>query len=117
MITIRFNEREDGRCGRLAVSGHAGADVRGRDVVCAAVSAIVQTLALYLCYLHETEEPFDVLLVTEGDNPFVVEYQTMDDDAVSRVKAAVDAAVIGLGAISNQHPTYVQFINDPAGSA
>lgn len=116
MITVRFKESADGRCGRLDVRGHAGADVRGRDIVCAAVSAISQTLALYLCYLHETEKPFDILLVTEGGNPFVVEYRTMDDDAVPRVKAAVDAAVMGLGAISKQHPRYVQFINDPAGS-
>ena len=118
MITVCFNESADERHGRLTVSGHAGADVRGRDVICAAVSAIAQTLALYLCYLHETVAPFDTLIVTEGQNPFVVEYRVMmNNGALPRVKAAVDAAVMGLGVIANQHPQHVQFINDPAGSS
>ena len=117
MIQIHLDESKDGKSGRLTVSGHAGADVRGRDVICSAVSAISQTLALYLCCLHETVAPFDTLIVTEGQNPFVVEYLVKDDGAVPRVQAAMDMAILGLGAIANQHPTYVQFINDPAGSA
>lgn len=116
MITVQFDESLDARHGRLTVSGHAGAAEKGHDVVCAAVSAIVQTLSIYLLYLHETDAPFDLLITTEGKNPAVVEYRVMDEDALPRVKAAVEMTELGLHVISGQYPAYVQFIDDPEGS-
>lgn len=44
MIRIDFPETS-GSSASLKVSGHANADGKGNDVVCAAVSALVQTLA------------------------------------------------------------------------
>jgi uncharacterized protein YsxB (DUF464 family) len=44
MIQIDFPEAKDGRV-TLRVSGHSGQNQRGNDIVCAAVSALVQTFA------------------------------------------------------------------------
>lgn len=46
MTEARFWEREGCRC--LEVTGHAGFDQSGRDIVCAACSIIVQALAAAL---------------------------------------------------------------------
>ena len=46
MTEARFWEREGCRC--MEVTGHAGYDQSGRDIVCAACSIIVQALAASL---------------------------------------------------------------------
>ena len=46
MIRIRAERREDGL--EISAVGHAGFDTRGRDVVCAAVSALVFAFLHYL---------------------------------------------------------------------
>lgn len=48
MIEICVWRRSDGRAVRLSVSGHAGQAPRGEDIVCAAASALVETLSLGL---------------------------------------------------------------------
>ncbi|MBW5447871.1 ribosomal-processing cysteine protease Prp [Cohnella sp. CFH 77786] len=40
MITVTIERGEDGRIRRFSVSGHAGYDVPGQDIVCAGVSAV-----------------------------------------------------------------------------
>ncbi|MFZ5949215.1 MAG: ribosomal-processing cysteine protease Prp [Candidatus Rifleibacteriota bacterium] len=44
MIVIEFPE-PDGNLARLVVKGHSGSAPKGQDIVCAAVSALVQTMA------------------------------------------------------------------------
>lgn len=46
MIRIRCYTED--RAFRMRITGHAGYDEIGKDIVCAAVSALVQTLAQYL---------------------------------------------------------------------
>ena len=48
MITIRIGKKEDGVITKVSVSGHAGYDVAGKDIVCAAVSTVVQLTTLTL---------------------------------------------------------------------
>ncbi len=44
MIEIDFPEAVEG-CVTLKVTGHSGSDEKGRDLMCAAVSALTQTFA------------------------------------------------------------------------
>ncbi len=48
MITITLQRGKDGRLDGFFVSGHAGYADKGFDIVCAGVSAIVQTTVLGL---------------------------------------------------------------------
>ena len=50
MIRITYEKSEN----RLTVQGHAGAAEKGKDIVCAAVSALVLTLAENIRVLRET---------------------------------------------------------------
>ena len=52
MITIIYDEKEKDMI--LQASGHAGYAEKGSDIVCAAVSALMQTLA-YLSLIHISE--------------------------------------------------------------
>ncbi len=77
----------------LEVIGHAEYAC-GNDVVCAAVSALVESLATYL-------EEYDDL-AAEAD---LADGYAMI--TVSERNAAFDMAVCGLGAIADRYPAYV----------
>ena len=77
----------------LEVIGHAGYRAQN-DVVCAAVSALVEALAVYL------EEYGDADASTDMDDGYAM-------ITVSERNAAFDMAVCGLGAIADQYPAYV----------
>lgn len=47
MITVRTYRAADGTR-KMTVTGHAGFAEKGKDIVCAAVSALVETLTQYL---------------------------------------------------------------------
>lgn len=48
MIEVEVKCDKEGHISRFEVSGHAGYDVPGKDIVCAAVSAVVQTAVIGL---------------------------------------------------------------------
>ncbi len=48
MISVLVEFDESGHVSRFDVSGHAGYDVPGKDIICAAVSAIVQAAVIGL---------------------------------------------------------------------
>jgi uncharacterized protein YsxB (DUF464 family) len=77
----------------LEVIGHADYACEN-DVVCAAVSALVESLA---AYLEEYGEPSADADLADG-------YAMI---TVSERNAAFDMAVCGLGAIADQYPAYV----------
>ena len=77
----------------LEVIGHAEYAC-GNDVVCAAVSALVEALAAYLEEYGDADAEADL---TDG-------YAMI---TVLERNAAFDMAVCGLGAIADQYPAYV----------
>ena len=48
MIEVEFYEERDGRISAFSVHGHSGTAPKGRDIVCAGVSALAQTALLGL---------------------------------------------------------------------
>ncbi len=61
MIEAEFYEERDGRISAFSVHGHSGTAPKGRDIVCAGVSALAQTALLGLGrHLHrETDYHID----------------------------------------------------------
>lgn len=84
----------------LSVTGHAGAAPRGQDIVCAAVSGIVEALRLYLikCPGCSISDDGDVLTLA----------------APIAYVQAFDAATMGLMALCAQYPDNVSFVLRPA---
>lgn len=59
MITIKqeYNEKQ---IQKIIIDGHAGYDIRGKDIVCASVSSIVTTSVNMLIRLDEKAISYDV---------------------------------------------------------
>ena len=96
MIMI-FAGRRDDRCA-LHVAGHAGYDNRGQDIVCAAVSTLVNTLAGALAAFdcrgfHAKLQPGDACITWAASGATDVLFY---------------AAVIGLAQLQNTSPNYIQ---------
>ncbi|MCL6637988.1 MAG: ribosomal-processing cysteine protease Prp [Alicyclobacillus sp.] len=100
MIVVDVVERH-GRICRFSVSGHAGYERRGRDVVCAAVSALV------LNAVNSCEHLLGVVLPTQDDG----ERLTCDVPAHAQ-SAEVDllmrSMVFGLEQTATAHPRHVR---------
>ena len=48
MITIKINRNEKNEIVSFSLNGHAGYDVNGKDIVCAAVSAVTNMILIGL---------------------------------------------------------------------
>lgn len=96
MITINMPPN------RIEISGHAGyADV-GKDIVCAAISALVQNLVQSIDELTEDKITADV-----NTGYAVITY----GDLSERARLLVDSFFIGCQAVAESYPEYVRVTN------
>ena len=96
MIKAELFEGAGGRLAGFRVSGHSGTAARGEDIVCAGVSAIVQSAALgimeHLCRPVDVEDADGVLAVRLRDDP----------DELT--EAVIQAMLLGLREIEKLYP-------------
>ena len=95
---IRVDDRRTGRRHRLAVTGHAGYGERGKDIVCAGVSALSFALLGYLhqagsCLTQVRADSGDLLIEAAGD---------------SRTAGAFEMALVGYREIAKKYPHHVE---------
>lgn len=101
MITVKI-----GRIGdfvtRLTVTGHAGYADEGKDIVCAAVSAIAQTAVLGL-------RAFGVNPKVKTKNGFLDVSVSVPEERESYLaaKAIFETAILGLKDIHEGYPAFV----------
>lgn len=79
--------------------GHAGYAPHGEDIVCAGVSALVQTLVSSLDSLTDDEPNYTAMPGT-----FVLK----TEDLSSKAKLLVDSFFIGVCGIADAYPNYVR---------
>lgn len=97
MITIIYNEKEKDMI--LQASGHAEYAPKGQDIVCAAVSALMQTLAYSVDGGTVTRSPDDCnILTVQAEQSF---------DNMAKYELVTD----GLMLLAKQYPENVQFVN------
>jgi uncharacterized protein YsxB (DUF464 family) len=101
VIQIRLRRTVAGEPARLTVRGHAGAGEYGRDIVCAGVSALVETLALAL---PKTPGWRGQIRVEEGSAEFV-----FTAPLSAEVRAVTEALVAGLADLAASATAYVRF--------
>lgn len=85
----------------ITINGHAGYAPHGQDVVCAAVSTLVQNMVISITELTKDEIQYDM-------QPGMVEirYKTLSAEAQLLVKSFF----IGIRMISNEYPSNVQIV-------
>jgi uncharacterized protein YsxB (DUF464 family) len=100
MVTIRVT-RKAGTVRTLTVSGHAGQGDPGEDVVCAGISALVETLGLAL----ERVVPGGAeWTVKPGDARFRLQGQD------GRQEAVAETIVTGLRDLADSYPKFARFL-------
>ena len=87
----------------IKLEGHAGAGPNGYDIVCAAVSAIVQTFVIAVEDLT-TDELEKAVEPDTGQIRALV----WGEEASEKTKVLVDAMWLGLTAIAREYPDYLQ---------
>lgn len=101
MVWVRLWRGEAGEPARLTVAGHAGRGDFGADIVCAAVSVLVETLALGLNSVMA--EPF------EGSvNPGSADL-TFRQPISPEARAVVETIAAGLKDLAATEPDAVQY--------
>lgn len=84
----------------LVVSGHAGYAPRGRDIVCAAVSALAQTAVRALEVLAGVQPGAKI---TEGYLECILPPALLSEKA----ELILEVAAVGLKEVGRAHPEYV----------
>ena len=94
IIYTRTDEKHE-----LILSGHAGFDVTGKDIVCSAISAVCYSLLGYIeNYASESSEYY----TASGS-------VTVTADRSPELDAVFDLTLIGLQQIQKQYPRYIGF--------
>lgn len=96
MILIDRRERT------INIDGHANYAEPGRDIVCAGVSALVQTLIQSIEELTSEKIQYDMM-------PGTVHIQF--GDLSERARLLVDSFFVGVSLIAEAYPDYVKIIN------
>lgn len=101
MLTVTFHRDSRKRLSSIFALGHANAGDYGRDIVCAAVSAILQAARLGL----ESYAKIDPGAVQSSGGLSLTIPETAREDA--GVKAIVATAEISIEQIARQYPEHV----------
>lgn len=109
MIKIRYakHETEEDLVVQLSAKGHAGHGEKGQDIVCAAVSTLMQTLA----YNISADDAQAMLLPVPGG----VECLVWTDHGEGELEAKFDLVADGLQLIAEKYPECVSFETDGDG--
>lgn len=90
---------------RISVEGHAMSGEAGHDLVCAAVSSLVYTLAAFVKNLKASRQAYNVkTILKEGDAVIQCSPPSRYKDGVTLV---YDAIAGGFGMIAEDHPDNV----------
>lgn len=104
MIKIEF----DGKHYELKVSGHANADAKGKDIVCASVSTLFYTLGETL--FESTDMLFDVPTFTdsEEDDTHIIKCKPKPKYEAN-VQLVFRTILIGLKCLAESYKEYIEF--------
>ncbi len=106
MITVTVTREHNEPVG-FRVSGHANMGEYGEDLVCAAVSAVVQTAILGItevCHI-----PAGVS-IEEGETTCIIA-KDADPDAVRNAGVVINTMLAGLRSIQASYPKTLKFTN------
>ena len=108
MINATFNHYEEIRYLKLVVKGHAGSDVKGRDLVCASASILLYTLAQTVDDMEQhgdfTCEP--IIETEEGDA--LITCHCKSDETYAEAVTAFKTIWTGFTLLAHNYPQYVE---------
>ncbi|HHU69305.1 MAG TPA: ribosomal-processing cysteine protease Prp [Thermoanaerobacterales bacterium] len=116
MIKVKILRNKNGNIYEVDVNGHAEYDELGKDIVCAAVSGIVQTAVFGLIRVLGLQVD---LTIEEGFLRFCIPNELLangDNEGLrSKVNIILDTMVIGLEEIEKSYSDYIEVLNIEGG--
>ena len=106
MITVTVL-REHGTVVGFNVSGHANMGEYGEDLVCAAVSAVVQTAILGITEVCHIKAG---VLIEEGQTRCILE-KDVTNEALNSAGVVFETMIAGLKSIQSSYPKTLKFRN------
>lgn len=104
MIRIEIFRTNTGEINKFHVSGHSGTAKRGKDIICAGVSALTQSALLGIStYLGR-----DIYWQAEDG----LLYLELRDQPDSQTNAVFETMLLGLTEIAKIQPSYVQILEN-----
>ena len=108
MINAVLNTNEHGDYIGFEVKGHSGSNVRGRDIVCAAVSSIVQTV---LIGIDEVVGVKDTYIIDDGYIKCSIP-SDLSEAQNFQIQTLIKTMHLGLGSIAEQYHNFVRIKED-----
>ena len=103
MITARII-RKDGRISEVTVKGHSGYAEEGSDIVCAAVSAVVQTALMGVLSYAEHNADYKI-----RDGYLHLSVPTANDETDNiRIDAIMETMLLGLKDVETGYASFVK---------
>lgn len=108
MIKIRIVRNTFGNIIGYSISGHAGFDEYGKDVVCAAVSMAGQMTLLGLTQLLSADVQWEM---TSGNLSCRLNEQ-MDHDKMEKCQVILETMALGLKDVAKQYKSHIDIIEE-----
>lgn len=108
MVEVRIGRDRDGKIIRFSGSGHSGYAKKGEDVVCAAVSALLQTAVVGL----EDYIGLEVFSTRGKDGLLEASLGEVNGQRRQLADAILETMVIGLRCIERDYTGYVRVIDN-----
>jgi uncharacterized protein YsxB (DUF464 family) len=104
MTEIRIIRKDDSVCG-IELSGHSGYDRQGRDIVCAALSTLIQTLEIGLTEVLMIE---GVSTKVDEGKAYMGVFWGKNEDR--RITDLVNTIVAALRSVEKGYPSYTRLV-------
>jgi len=105
MIKIDIYKKQD-NFSRIVCDGHSGYGVSGEDIVCSAVSSIVQTAALGLLMVANTNT--EIIRDDEKGYFEMIIPENLSDSTKHDVEIILDTMLCGLGDLREEYSDFIE---------
>ncbi|NLY53362.1 MAG: ribosomal-processing cysteine protease Prp [Firmicutes bacterium] len=106
MIVVRIVRDSNQHIEAFSISGHSGYAQRGQDIVCAGVSAIVQTTILGL------QEVLGVKCTgNQAEGKLECTLPRLEQEMQHKTDILLDTMLLGLTAIATSYPKHVRILD------
>ena len=109
MIYIEIIIDEFENIKELKVKGHSNFDIKGKDVVCAAVSVLVETAYLSIFALFKSKNREDDVIYIEKESYFYFVIKNSDEDIKKELKGITLFLITGLKEIEKNYNKHLKF--------
>lgn len=108
MIKVKFRTHDATRYLRLTVEGHAGADTKGHDIVCASASILAYTVAQIVTTMEQHGDLADKPCIELNDGDATIILRCKDDDIYAEARHTFFVAKTGYDLLAHNFPQYVE---------